>query len=97
MATKKKENADMERLLLFTKQMKIRTLNADLNSFQNRQNALAMELDAIPKKAQEAQEQRDKLLEEYKQEYTTMKEAAGVPEGSELNLETGEIVKLQQQ
>jgi len=95
--TKKKATVnETERLKLYAKQLKIRTLNAQLEAFQQRRNAIAVELDVLPKRADEAQQQRDVLLQEYQQEYTTMKEAAGVPEGSELNLETGETVQLQQ-
>ena len=99
MATKKKDNGveELERLKLYTTQLKIRALNSQLEAFQQRRNAIMVEIETLPKKMTEAQQQRDELLQGYQEEYTAMKEQAGVPEGHELNLETGEVVQVQQQ
>jgi hypothetical protein len=99
MATKKKDNgvSEMDRITLYNKQLKIRTLNAQLEAIKQRRGSIAMELQVLPKQEEEAKQQRDALLNEYQNEYTAMKEAAGVPEGHELNLETGEVVQLPQQ
>lgn len=100
MANKKKEDngvSEMERLQLFNKQLKIRALNSQLQAIDQRQNAIAVELEILPTKKAEIEKQRDALLGEYQPEYAAMKEAVGVPEGSELNLETGEVVQVKQQ
>jgi len=95
--TKKKEDIDqsfeLERLKVYATQLKVVALNAQLDSIQQRHNAIQIEISLLPTKAQEVQKQRDALLEQYKEDYTALKKAAGVPEGSDLNLETGEIVE----
>lgn len=99
MATKKKNNGidEMDRLQLFNQQLKIRALNSQLQAVEQRQNAIAVELEVLPAKKAEIEKQRDELLGEYQTAYGAMKEAAGVPDGHELNLETGEVVQVKQQ
>ncbi len=96
-----KWNADtvgeVDRLRLLNKQLKIRTLSAQLEAITQRQTAIAVEMEVLPTKKTELEKQRDELFEEYKKEYVEMKETAGVPEGSDLNLETGELVQSPQQ
>ena len=96
--SQKKNNdggGEIDRLKLFAKQLKIRTLNAQLEAITQRQTAIAVEMEMLPTRKNDLGQQRDVLLEEYKVEYVAMKEAASVPEGSELNLETGELVQMQ--
>jgi DNA repair exonuclease SbcCD ATPase subunit len=82
---------------LFILQLKIVALNNRVEAMTQRKNALAQELNMLAVKAPEAEQERDKLLATYRPRYEELKSKLEVPEGSELNLETGEVVASQQQ
>jgi vacuolar-type H+-ATPase subunit D/Vma8 len=83
-------------LRLYTTQLKIRTLTAQMEALQQRRNALILEAETLPKKLQDVQTQRESLVKEYQADYSAMKSAMGVPDGNEINLETGEVIQVNQ-
>lgn len=88
----KLNGTEEERKDLYILQLKIVALNNKLDAMQSRQTALAAESGAISTAIPKIEEERNKLLNEYKPRYTELKSNMEVPEGSELNLETGEVV-----
>ena len=95
MTKKNKEassNGDTERNELFVQQLKIVALNSRLEAINQRQQAILAESSLIEVKKPEVERERDALLAEYKPRYEKLKTKMEVPEGSDLNLETGEVV-----
>ena len=88
---------ELVRLKLFNQQLKIVALSNRLEALNQRKQSISLELSVIPEKIKTAEDEQKKLLEDYKSRYAKLKEEAGVPDGHELNLETGEIVNVQQQ
>ena len=86
------EMDETERLTAFNLQLKIVALNSQIEAFNQRAISLQTELEVLPKKIQEAQEQRNELAGQYQKVYAELKESYGVPEGHEINLETGLVV-----
>lgn len=82
---------------LFILQLKIVALNSRVEAMTQRRNAIANELNMLTLKQPEAEQERNKLLAEYKPRYEELKTKMEVPEGSEVNLETGEVVASPQQ
>jgi len=96
MSTKKKEvTSEADRLKVYATQLKVSALTAQLEALKQRQNAIMVEINALPERTKQVEEQRTALLEQFKVDYVALKEAVGVPEGKELNLETGEFVDAQ--
>jgi len=81
-----------QRLQVFNTQLKIRMLHSQAETLNQRHSSLLLELDVIPKKLKELEEQRNELVDEYNESYTALKEEMDVPAGTEINLETGELV-----
>lgn len=68
---------------------KVHRVVAQLESLSQRKQAINLELSIIPEKEKELQGQRDAYLEDLRSKYAAAKEQAGIPEGMEMNLETG--------
>jgi hypothetical protein len=90
-------SVEMERLQLYTTQLKIVALNNRVEAMKQRQQAINMEAAIIPDKLKAAEEEGKRLIEIYRSGYDKLKETMEVPEGKEVNLETGELVDAQQQ
>ncbi len=80
------------RLQVFNTQLKVRMLHAQGEALSQRHSSLLLELEMIPKKLKELEDQRNELVDEFNEGYKALKEEMDVPEGSEINLETGEVV-----
>jgi len=95
MTEEAKNGADLyetERLKIYATRLKVQVLQGAIDAFRQRQNALAIEMDVLPKKMAEAESQQSELLKEFEAAYAGLKEKLGLEEGQEVNLETGEIV-----
>jgi hypothetical protein len=96
--TKKNDNgktSDQERNELFIQQLKIVALNSRLDALMQRQQALVAESNLIAVRKPEMERERSALLSSYQTRYEQLKKTLEVPEGHELNLETGEVVASQ--
>ncbi len=95
MAKKNKKSAvaEKERLSeVYITRLKVQVLQGNIEAFQQRQRALAIELEVIPKKLADAEAQRADLLASYQAAYQQLKDDMELEEGQEVNLETGEVV-----
>jgi len=88
--------AKLQRLELYTQQLKIVALQNRIEAIKQRQQALTMEASLIPERLKAAEDEQKKMLEAYQAEYAKLKEELEVPEGHEINLETGEVVDPKQ-
>lgn len=88
--------SETELLKLQNLRLKVNALDNRLEAMKQRQNAIMIELQVIPGKLKEAEQEREQLADAFNSAYTTAKETAEVPEGMELNLETGEAVDPKQ-
>jgi hypothetical protein len=65
---------------------------AQLEAVNQRKAAISMEMNIIVEKEKELQTQRDAMLAHLRESYNKAKVQANVPEGMELDIETGEAV-----
>lgn len=75
---------------------KVHRLVAQLETVAQRKAAIMMEMNILPEKEKELQTQKDALLTQLRADYTKAKEQAGIQEGMELDIETGEAISPQQ-
>ena len=97
--TKKDKEAngtDQERTNLYITQLKIVALNNRVEALKQHQRATSAELNLVATRLPEVEKERDQLLNAYKPAYEKLKAKLEVPEGHELNLETGEVAQSQQ-
>lgn len=85
-------DTETARLQVYNTQLKVRMLHAQAEALTQRHSSLMLELDMLPKKLKELENQRNELVDEFNKGYKALKEEMDVPEGSEVNLETGEII-----
>lgn len=76
---------------------KAHRLVAQLEALSQRKAALALEMNILPEKEKELQSQRDTMLTQLRDMYAKAKAQAGIPDGMELDIETGEAVQPPQQ
>jgi len=89
-----KENKLDELALMKLQNVRLRVSVVDgkLEALTQRRQALAVELQILPERLEEAKKNREKLAAEFTSAYEAAKKELNVPEGKEINLETGEIV-----
>lgn len=67
-----------------------------LEALTQRRNALSVEAQVLPERIKKAEESKDALQKQFEAEYTKLKEELEVPEGLELNFESGQFEKRAQ-
>jgi len=67
-----------------------------LEALNQKRNALSIEVQVLPERIQRAEEQKKSLQERFEAEYSKLKEELEVPEGMELNFESGKFEKRPQ-
>ena len=99
-AVEKKVDLSREQLLeLQMLNHKAGKLSAQVEMIGQRKQALMLELNILPEREKQIQTQRDEVVKQLQAVYLKAREQMQVPEGMEINIETGEIVdpKAQQQ
>jgi hypothetical protein len=64
---------------------------AQVEMIGQRRQALMMELNILPEREKQIQAQRDETVKQLQAAYTKAREQLQVPEGLDINIETGEI------
>lgn len=81
---------ETELLKLQNLRLRVSAADSRIEAIRQRQNALMIELNVLPDKLKESEAQRKELADAFTTAYASAKESAEIPEGMELNLETGE-------
>ncbi|MCP3685844.1 MAG: hypothetical protein GY861_24610 [bacterium] len=84
---------EVERLRLLNQRLKYGVVETQFEAVKQRQNALTIELRAMPVQMKEMQETLNTMSADFNEAYIAAKKKYEVPEGYELNLETGEVVQ----
>jgi hypothetical protein len=71
-------------------------LQAQIEMINQRKSALAMEMNILPEREKQVKAQLDEVVKQLQEQYTKAKQLAQIPEGQELNIETGEPLVPQQ-
>jgi SMC interacting uncharacterized protein involved in chromosome segregation len=94
----KKTELTREQLLeLQVMNQKAGKLSAQLEMIGQRKQALMMELNILPDREKMVQTQRDEVVKQLQEAYSAAKQLAQIPDGMELNIETGEPLNPQKQ
>ena len=90
--TKDQTLEELELLKLQNMRLHVSSLDGRLEATKQRHQALSVEMQILPEKLQQIQKEREAKAQEFNNAYAAAKEKLEVPEGKEIDLETGSIV-----
>jgi len=88
---------ELKLLKLQNLRLRISVLDGKTEALSQRRQAIAIEMQVIPDRLEETKKARETLASEFTAAYTAAKKELNVPEGKELDLETGKIAEASPQ
>lgn len=92
--TEEKVVEELQLLKLQNLRLRVSAIDGKIEAIQQRSQALAIEMQVLPGKLEEAKAAREKQATEFQSAYTAAKEELEIPEGMDINLETGKIEEI---
>ncbi len=95
--TDEKTLDELQTLKLQNMRLRVAALDGKAEAITQRGQALSIEMQVLPSKLEEVKKERESKAQEFTAAYTAAKEELEVPEGMEIDLETGKLVEAPSQ